>query len=99
MEELRALLDAQEEERELVEEHARRMFNLTARTVVSLQQQKEARIAVERAKSCLKLPKTHTDATQRAFHPEAQTYSEWNKDWDTWVHSLHPNQRRMVFFL
>ena len=58
MEELRALLDAQEEERELVEEHARRMFNLTARTVVSLQQQKEARIAVERAKSCLKLPKT-----------------------------------------
>ena len=96
MEALRALLEEQEEERELLLEHARRMFSITARQPVTLQQQEAARKAIERAKSCLKLPKTHIDTDKRAFYPAKQTYSEWLKSWEIWVTPLHINQRRIA---
>ena len=96
MEALRALLEEQEEERELLLEHARRMFNIPARQPVTLQQQEAARKAIERAKSCLKLPKTHIDTDKRAFYPAKQTYSEWLKSWEIWVTPLHMNQRRIA---
>ena len=73
----------------LLLEHARRMFSITARQPVTLQQQEAARKAIERAKSCLKLPKTHIDTDKRAFYPAKQTYSEWLKSWEIWRYVLH----------
>ena len=72
------------------------MFSITARQPVTLQQQEAARKAIERAKSCLKLPKTHIDTDKRAFYPAKQTYSEWLKSWEIWVTPLHINQRRIA---
>ena len=96
MDKLQALLDEQDAERELEEAHARRMFNLSARTTITVQQLEAARKAINRAKECLKVPKTHTNATERAFHPEKRTYSEWYAEWQLWVEPLHPIQKRMI---
>ena len=96
MEKLQALLDEQGAERDLEEAHARRMFNLSARTTISVQQLDAARKAINRAKDCLKVPKTHANAAERAFHPDKQTFSEWKAEWQLWVEPLHSNQKRMV---
>ena len=66
MEKLQALLDEQGAERDLEEAHARRMFNLSARTTISVQQLDAARKVINRAKDCLKVPKTHANAAAEA---------------------------------
>ena len=91
-----ALLQNEIDEQDLIEQHARTVFNIGARTNVSLQHLEAARKAFNRAKKLQTIPPSHSDTKDRGFQPTEHTYGTWLQSWTRWVSSLHPIQKALL---
>ena len=91
-----ALLQNEIDEQDLIEQHARTVFNIGARTNVSLQHMEAARKAFNRVKKLQTIPPSHSDTKDRGFQPTEQTYGTWLQSWTRWVSSLHPIQKALL---
>ncbi len=61
IETIRALLQREIEENNLIEEHARSIYNVPTRTPVTIQQRENARKAVARARALQVIPRSHAE--------------------------------------
>jgi hypothetical protein len=91
-----ALLQNEINEQALIEQHARAVFNIGARTNVSLQHLEAARKAFNRAKKLQTIPASHSVTKDRGFQPTEHTYGTWLQSWTRWVASLHPIQKALL---